>query len=105
MTTGIGNGPVRLESKLLQSIDRLAEEARAIVMVAWPIIEEIRAAAIGARRLFGEVDRSPNQETRHMTDDDNDAAKSGLWKAEMAVLLIIGALGCSGAYLLRRRVL
>lgn len=103
MNADAGNQSTGLEAKLLEAIDKLAEGARAIVVVAWPIMEDIRAAATVTRKAFGEAARSAGQKAEHRAGDDHEAAEPGSWKGAMAALLIIGALGCGSAYFLRPR--
>jgi hypothetical protein len=95
----------KFEVKALRWIDKLAEGARAIVMIASPIMEEIIAAATAAKGSYGKSARSTDQRAKNTTGDDNEATKPGLWRNEVAALFIIGAIGCGGVYSLRRWVL
>jgi hypothetical protein len=87
-----------MEERLLQSIDVVAEQAKDIVRVTSPIIEEIRVVIRSAERAFGQGD-GPATGTATSTEIPG-SGRPWTGKSTWTTLLGMGAAGCIVAYLM-----
>ena len=91
-----------LEERLLESIDALAERAKDIVRITFPIIEEILVAIRSTERAFGQSS-GPAEPGAATSTQYSQSGKPWGDNGKLATVLAIGAAGCVLLYLIGGR--